>query len=202
MAATGKDEAGPGTSAANCPAASFRCTTCDMLFSSEAYRDRHVRYKHHHPGGPHTCSDCGYSTAHVSALRIHRRTHTGERPFACTRCDRAFADRANLVSHIACAHHKAKTHLCETCGKLFQARRTLRQHRRIHTGEKPFVCAVCQERFTRLISLRQHASTHGAERSSEMLQEKNETVNENVNERVKRKEQASPQRNEDVMDDN
>lgn len=46
-----------------------------------------------------TCSICYKTFACKSALDIHYRSHTKERPFKCKLCDRAFSTKGNMKQH-------------------------------------------------------------------------------------------------------
>ncbi|KAG8196192.1 hypothetical protein JTE90_007920 [Oedothorax gibbosus] len=48
----------------------------------------------------HQCDFCPYVTMYKSHWREHRRTHTGEKPFQCSHCNRRFAQKTNLKSHM------------------------------------------------------------------------------------------------------
>ncbi|XP_037297842.1 sal-like protein 3 isoform X5 [Manduca sexta] len=50
--------------------------------------------------GNTTCSICYKTFACNSALEIHYRSHTKERPFKCTICDRGFSTKGNMKQHM------------------------------------------------------------------------------------------------------
>lgn len=49
--------------------------------------------------GQTTCQICFKTFACNSALEIHYRSHTKERPFKCTVCDRGFSTKGNMKQH-------------------------------------------------------------------------------------------------------
>ncbi|XP_023720785.1 homeotic protein spalt-major isoform X2 [Cryptotermes secundus] len=65
--------------------------------------------------GNTTCNICYKTFACNSALEIHYRSHTKERPFKCTVCDRGFSTKGNMKQHMLT--HKIRdmpSHLFET----------------------------------------------------------------------------------------
>ena len=50
--------------------------------------------------------------------------------------------------------------MCEECGKIFNRADLLRNHKRVHSGDKPFTCEVCGDKFRELGHLRRHMTRH------------------------------------------
>lgn len=62
------------------------------------------------------------------------KTHTGERNHACEICDRRFARKSNMLSHMKVVHEGIKPKIdetkttCRICLKVYPRQKKLRKH--------------------------------------------------------------------------
>lgn len=108
----------------------YTCEICGKLFKMKSEHTRHLK-KHKDPDFRKvTCSLCGKK---VHELKRHMLTHTGERPYGCSYCDKGFSSPY-----------------------------ALKVHTRQHTNEKPYICEYCSNSFSQKVSLVTHLkSKHG-----------------------------------------
>ncbi|XP_052823945.1 uncharacterized protein LOC106883442 [Octopus bimaculoides] len=132
----------------------YKCTLCGMILCEAELFVEHLG-KHSRNANPFICTECGRQCTRQYDLKVHTRTHTGERPYKCRFCKRGFAISRNLVAHLR-IHTGERPYQCNTCNKSFTQQSALRTHSRIHTGEKPYVCKSCGKTFSYSYVLNSH----------------------------------------------
>ncbi|XP_077587720.1 zinc finger and BTB domain-containing protein 24 [Stigmatopora nigra] len=157
---------GGGETAKRCkksktPDIEIRCHDCGKGFKNHLFLKIHQRT--HTGEKPFSCQACGAAFTQKHTLLVHQRKHTGETPFVCSICSKALATKHSLTEHMN-LHQDNKAFCCDKCEKSFTQKRQLRNHYRVHTGKSFPQCALCQRKFLDTAQLKKHLRTHTGEK--------------------------------------
>ncbi|XP_041100869.1 DNA-binding protein Ikaros-like isoform X3 [Polyodon spathula] len=107
------------------------------------------------PNGKLKCDICGIVCIGPNVLMVHKRSHTGERPFQCNQCGASFTQKGNLLRHIK-LHSGEKPFKCHLCNYACRRRDALTGHLRTHSVGKPHKCGYCGRSYKQRSSLEEH----------------------------------------------
>ena len=68
------------------------------------------------------------------------------KPFTCETCGKCFAAKSSLKNHKEAIHLKSNTYKCETCGRCFYIKQWLKTHKEsVHIKSK-YRCETCAKK--------------------------------------------------------
>ncbi|CAG9771254.1 unnamed protein product [Ceutorhynchus assimilis] len=138
----------------------LKCPTCSRNFSNERSFRFHMKM-HETTYGPvrYVCSECSQLYSSKVIYERHLKTvHSQNKQFTCQICDKKFARRDILNTHLLEIHLQA-TFACKFCEKPFTSKRNRDCHiRNIHTNQKTtkYSCKECPVQFTYMRNLQRH----------------------------------------------
>lgn len=93
-------------------------------------------------------------------LAKHEPVHRETKDIVCEYCKKTFLKIYYLNLHVKTVHKGIKNHKCTGCNKIFANKSNLVTHMRIHTGEKPYQCKDCPSSFNQSSALVRHSKRH------------------------------------------
>ncbi|XP_012705140.2 zinc finger E-box-binding homeobox 2 isoform X1 [Fundulus heteroclitus] len=142
-AAQDESEHDLASSAADDFAQLLTCPYCERGYKRLTSLKEHIKYRHENTEETFPCLLCAETFPQRSQLERHMTTHKPP------------TDQPPLLSEGA-ANRKFK---CSECGKAFKYKHHLKEHLRIHSGEKPYECSNCKKRFSHSGSYSSHISS-------------------------------------------
>ncbi|KAM4613735.1 zinc finger E-box-binding homeobox 2 [Polymixia lowei] len=120
------------------------CPYCHRTYQRGASLREHIKYCQDRDGGHMVCPLCGYTATYRAQMERHLVLHNQAQ------------DKSSITLDQSMESRKFK---CLQCGKAFKYKHHLKEHLRIHSGEKPYECSNCKKRFSHSGSYSSHLSS-------------------------------------------
>merc|ERR1712200_328717 len=94
----------------------------------------------------------------------HRRAHSKDKPYQCSKCAKTFTTTARLEHHIARIHELKNCETCPYCGKIYSRLKAHVLTCPVRNPERPKIPCddeTCDKTFLDRSSLKRHMEKHG-----------------------------------------
>jgi len=152
-----------------------QCPQCNKIMSSKNALQTHIDNVHEKSfltNPKWICQFCNKACPDKSVLRIHERSHTGEKPLSCDICGLCVAAPAAMIRHKKTQHPEPGTleqFICDNCGSVYKHKQSLQSHMQVcqlgPDGQripvkkaKDVLCSICSKAFTCQRNLDNHTA--------------------------------------------
>ena len=140
----------------------LECEKCCKVFTSKIGFQQHEKTAHSvEQVKKHKCTFCDSLFLNLDFLKIHQRSHTGEKPYNCSFCTKKFSIKGNMLKHEK-IHGERKPFECERCGKIYESLTGFKYHKTKQCDqEHEYKCQICDSQFPTMEALKIHLKSHG-----------------------------------------
>lgn len=136
----------------------FKCTICDKVSTNSRNLNKHMREKHTAEGQerPFECPVCQKRFAKKCTLKTHLETHDTGKDYKCSECGKGFSTEQRRKIHERMVHNVDR--VCDQCGKTIHGVYALKQHILEHAGikKRKWPCDQCNAELNSRSSLKRH----------------------------------------------
>ena len=134
----------------------YECSQCNKAFTNNGNLSVHMRTQLER-GHINVTTVIRLSHGNISLQLM--RTHTGEKPYHCSLCEKAFAMKSRIKMHMW-AHTREEQYQCSQPDKPCTQITELTIHISTHISKKPYQCSWCDKIFRQKAHFITHKKTH------------------------------------------